>query len=219
MIAAHAIEEASGAQLRSAARPDGRHEQSEVHELKQPYAAKRGDRRSGPRGGTTRDVREGRIDVREGAAVGPDQLGAVHLEDKRGAALSQNFYWLSTVEDVLDWSKRDWYYTPPTVHGDFTALATLPRVTLGVKTAFDRDGADGRAHVTLTNPGTALAFFVRLRVLQKPGGGEILPSMWSDNYVSLLPGETRTLTARWRSEDAPGATPAVAVDGWNVLSK
>jgi exo-1,4-beta-D-glucosaminidase len=43
--------------------------------------------------------------------------------------------------------------------------------------------------------------------------------MWSDNYVSLLPGETRTLTARWRSEDALGATPTVAVDGWNVERK
>jgi exo-1,4-beta-D-glucosaminidase len=144
---------------------------------------------------------------------------SLKLEDKRGAVLSQNFYWLSTVEDVLDWSKRDWYFTPTTVHGDFTALATLPPVKLGVKTAFDRDGAEGHAHVTLTNPGPTLAFFVRLRVLQKTGGAEILPSTWSDNYVSLLPGETRTLTARWRSEDAPGAAPAVAVDGWNVVLK
>ena len=63
----------------------------------------------------------------------------------------------------------------------------------------------------------SLAFFVRLRVLQSPGGAEILPSMWSDNYVSLLPGETRTLTARWRSEDAVDAIPTVVVDGWNVL--
>ena len=141
---------------------------------------------------------------------------SLKLADKGGAVLSQNFYWLSTVEDVLDWSKRDWYYTPPSVHGDFTALATLPPATLGVKTAFDHEGADRRAIVTLTNPGPSLAFFVRLRVLQKPGGAEILPSTWSDNYVSLLPGETRTLTARWRSEDAPGTAPAIAIDGWNV---
>jgi hypothetical protein len=75
------------------------------------------------------------------------------------------------------------------------------------------------ALVTLRNPGASLAFFVRLRVLKSPDGEQILPSMWSDNYVSLLPGETRTLTARWRPEDAPGASPTVAVDGWNVLRK
>lgn len=88
-----------------------------------------------------------------------------------------------------------------------------------MKTAFDHEGADRRAVVILTNPGPSLAFFVRLRVLQSPGGAEILPSTWSDNYVSLLPGETRTLTARWRPEDAPGATPAVSVDGWNIVLK
>ena len=141
------------------------------------------------------------------------------IEDKAGFVLSRNFYWLSTVKDELDWTKRKWYITPTSVHGDFTALENLPSVTLDTKTTFDNDGAEDRAVVTLTNPGTSLAFFVRLRVLKKPGGSEILPSMWSDNYVSLLPGESRTLTARWRSEDAPDATPTVTVDGWNVVSK
>jgi len=139
------------------------------------------------------------------------------LEDKAGAVLSHNFYWLSTVKDVLDATKRKWYITPTSVHGDFTALTTLPPVTLDVKTAFDHEGADDRAVVTLKNPGDSVAFFVRLRVLQDQGGAEIRLSLWSDNYVSLLPGETRTLIARWRPDDAPGATPTVAVDGWNVV--
>jgi exo-1,4-beta-D-glucosaminidase len=141
------------------------------------------------------------------------------LEDKDGTTVSRNFYWLSTVKDVLDWTKRKWYITPTSVHGDFTALAKLPPVTLDMKTTFDHEGLDDRALVTLTNPSPTVAFFTRLRVLQKPGGSEILPSMWSDNYVSLLPGETRTLIARWRPEDAPGATPTVAMDGWNVARK
>ena len=141
------------------------------------------------------------------------------LEDETGAILSRNFYWLSTVKDELDWTKRKWYITPTSVHGDFTELANLPSVTLNVKISFDHDGADDLAVVTLTNPGSSLAFFVRLRVLQKPGGSEILPSMWSDNYVSLLPGESRKLIARWRSDDAPDAVPTVVVDGWNVVHK
>src|ERR1019366_6868572 len=141
------------------------------------------------------------------------------LEDKHGAVLSRNFYWLSTVDDVLDWTKRQWYITPTQVHGDFTQLATLPPVTLDTKTAFDHDGPDNRALVTLKNPGPAAAFFMRLRFLKPPDGEQIRPSMWSDNYVALLPGETRTLTARWRSEDAPGAKPTVAMDGWNIVPK
>jgi exo-1,4-beta-D-glucosaminidase len=141
------------------------------------------------------------------------------VEDTKGAVVSRNFYWLSTVADVLDWSKRKWYITPTQVHGDFTQLAALPPVTLGVKTSFDHDGKDERAQVTLKNPESSVAFFVRLRVLKSAGGEQILPSTWSDNYVSLLPGETRTLTARWRPEDAPGAKPVVSVDGWNVANK
>lgn len=144
---------------------------------------------------------------------------ALALEDSAGKVLSRNFYWLSTTADVLDWSKRDWYITPTKSHGDFTSLATLPSLTLGAETQIEHDGDDDRATVTLTNPGTSVAFFVRLRVLQAPGGGEILPSTWGDNYVSLLPGESRTLTARWRHDDAPAATPTVVVDGWNVARK
>ncbi len=37
--------------------------------------------------------------------------------------MSRNFYWLSTREDVLDWKKTKWYYTPTKVHADLTALA------------------------------------------------------------------------------------------------
>lgn len=150
------------------------------------------------------------------ADVSKTHFLSLTLEDKRGAVVSRNFYWLSTVEDVLDWSKRQWYITPTKVHGDFTELADLPPVKLDVKTAFDHDGADARALVTLQNRGPSLAFFVRLRVLQQAGGDEIRPSMWSDNYVSLLPGETRTLTARWRPDEAPDANPVIEVDGWNV---
>jgi exo-1,4-beta-D-glucosaminidase len=142
---------------------------------------------------------------------------SLKLEGAGGNVLSRNFYWLSTVQDQLDWSKRDWYITPTKVHGDFTALASMPSVTLGVESAVDHDGTDDRVQVTLTNPGTSLAFFVRLRVLQGAGGAEILPSTWDDNYVTLLPGETRTLTARWKPEDAAGATPTATVDGWNVV--
>ena len=144
---------------------------------------------------------------------------SLSIENKTGSVLSRNFYWLSTVKDVLDETKRKWYITPTSVHGDFTELANLPLVTLDTKVTFDHDGDDDLAVVTLTNPGSSLAFFVRLRVLQRPGGSEILPSMWSDNYVSLLPGETRTLTARWSSDDAPDAVPTVVVDGWNMVRK
>ena len=141
------------------------------------------------------------------------------LKDASGKDVSRNFYWLSTVADELDPSKRKWYITPTTVHGDFTELVTMPSVTLGVKTVFHHEGDDNCATVTLTNSSQSLAFFTRLRVMNAQGDAEILPQIWDDNYVSLLPGETRTLTARWKPEDAKDVTPKVVADGWNVISK
>jgi exo-1,4-beta-D-glucosaminidase len=78
--------------------------------------------------------------------------------------------------------------------------------------------------VTIENPSHRLAFFVHLK-LSKPhvdpagddpaGLAEVLPVLWEDNYVSLRPGETRRITAQYRSEK-PADTPIVEVEGWNV---
>jgi len=47
--------------------------------------------------------------------------------------------------------------------------------------------------VTLKNTGTTIAFMVNLKVSEKESQQEILPSYWSDNYFSLLPGEKREI--------------------------
>jgi exo-1,4-beta-D-glucosaminidase len=68
----------------------------------------------------------------------------------------------------------------------------------------------------LHNTGAAVAFFVRLRLTKGAGGDEILPALWSDNYVSLLPGETRAITVEINPKTLGGRAPALAVTGWNV---
>lgn len=132
-----------------------------------------------------------------------------------GRALSTNLYWLSSRPDELDFARSTWYVTPTPAYADFTALDSLPRaaVTSGVR--FTRDGPEEIAHVTLTNPGSTLAFFLRLQVVKGPGGEEILPVLWEDNYLSLLPGETREVSARYRPDGAAGPRTLV-VSGWNV---
>jgi exo-1,4-beta-D-glucosaminidase len=80
-------------------------------------------------------------------------------------------------------------------------------------------GGQGHARVTLENPSKAIAFFVHLAVRKGAEGEEILPVLWEDNYVTLMPGERREVGASWESTDAAGATPVVAVDGWNVAPR
>ena len=131
-----------------------------------------------------------------------------------GRPLSNNFYWLSTKMDALSDSST-WYMTPVKNYADFTALRSMPRSAIDVSARSSRSGGTGTTTVTLKNPTKAIAFFLRLQVTGK-GGEEALPVFWEDNYVTLLPGETRTLTAKYNVWDLGGSPPRVVVTGWNI---
>ncbi|HUL73707.1 MAG TPA: glycoside hydrolase family 2 protein [Vicinamibacterales bacterium] len=157
------------------------------------------------------------------AVVLPDiaTVSEVHFLDLRlntpaGQPLSTNFYWLPVRMDELDWSKSTWYGTPVKSYADLTRLKNLPATKLAWTVAYQRRGAEGEARVTLTNSGSAVALFVRLQVTKGVRGEEVLPVLWQDNYVSLLPGERREISATYRIADLAGAQPAVTVTGWNV---
>ncbi|HEX9309293.1 MAG TPA: hypothetical protein VF887_00645, partial [Gemmatimonadaceae bacterium] len=128
--------------------------------------------------------------------------------------LSTNFYWLSTHPDVLADSST-WYMTPVKAYADLTALRSMPQAAVQATARFTSRAGTGQARVTLRNPGRSIAFFMRLQVTGR-GGEEALPVSWEDNYVTLLPGETRVVTANYRVRDLGGAPPQVLVTGWNV---
>jgi exo-1,4-beta-D-glucosaminidase len=138
------------------------------------------------------------------------------LEDSTGKLVGSNFYWLSTKPETLDWAKTTWWMTPTSSYADFTAIIQLPKVKLRVADRTEHRGEDAITHVTVENPGKSLAFFVRLKVVKGAKGEEILPVVWEDNYISLLPGERREVTASYRASELGGAKPTVEVSGWNV---
>jgi len=140
----------------------------------------------------------------------------LRLEDSTGKQVGSNFYWLSTKPETLDWAKSTWWMTPTASYADFTAISQLPKVKLKISQRDERKGEDAITHVTLENPSKSLAFFVRLKVDKGAKGDEILPVVWEDNYVSLLPGEKREITATYHASDLGTAKPTVEVSGWNV---
>jgi len=140
----------------------------------------------------------------------------LRLQDSTGKLVGSNLYWLSTKPETLDWAKTNWWMTPTASYADFTALAQLPKVKLQVSERTERKGEDAITHVTLANPSKSVAFFVRLKVNKAAKGQEILPVVWEDNYISLLPGEKRELTATYHSTELGTSKPAVEVTGWNV---
>jgi len=138
------------------------------------------------------------------------------LEDASGHPVSTNFYWLSTRPETLDWDKSTWYHTPTKTFADYTALNSLPLVDLKSASRTEERGTDRVTTVTVANPGKSVAFAVHLRLKKGPGGDEVLPVLWEDNYFPLLPGESRQITATYAAGDLGRLAPVVEVDGWNV---
>jgi exo-1,4-beta-D-glucosaminidase len=95
-------------------------------------------------------------------------------------------------------------------------LEKLTGVTLKHSEVFRTEGDETVGTITVTNSTDRLAFFVRA-VLQKGAAGtEVLPVFWSDNYISLLPGETQILDVRVFTEHLSGQKPVVRLEGWNL---
>jgi len=151
----------------------------------------------------------------EVAGLSPVYFIALHLTDSTGKLVGSNFYWLSTKPETIDWAKSTWWMTPTESFADFTALAQLPKIKLRVTDRTERKGQDSITHVTIENPSKSLAFFVRLKVQMGSKGEEILPVVWEDNYLSLLPGEKREVSATYRASPG-GEKPTVKVSGWNL---
>jgi exo-1,4-beta-D-glucosaminidase len=140
----------------------------------------------------------------------------LRLEDASGKQVGSNFYWLSTRPETLDWEKSNWYTTPTASYADYTALAQLPKIKLKVSEHSERKGEDTITRVTVENPSKSLAFFVRLKLNKGKRGEEILPVLWQDNYLSLLPGEKREISATYRTSSLGAAKPEVTVSGINL---
>jgi exo-1,4-beta-D-glucosaminidase len=150
------------------------------------------------------------------AGLSPAYFLDLRVTDEKGKLLGSNFYWLSTKPETLDWSKSNWYTTPTASFADYTSLAQLPRAKLNISSRSERDGEDEVTQVTLENPGKAVAFFVRLKIDKGKSGEEILPVVWQDNYISLLPGEKREVAAKYRASGLGASKPEVEASGWNL---
>jgi len=144
----------------------------------------------------------------------------LRITDGSGKLVGSNFYWLSTKPETLDWAKSNWYTTPTASYADYTSLARLPKVRLNVSSRSESNGNSNNeeavTRVIVENPSKTLAFFVRLKLDKGKGGEEILPVVWQDNYISLLPGEKREISATYRASSLGAAKPEIEVKGWNV---
>ena len=143
------------------------------------------------------------------------------LKDQFGKVLSTNFYWLSSKKNVYDWSAADNdAFTPVKSYEDLTTLNSLPSTgEMSVSAAFMKGNEGPFARLKLENHSDKLAFQIRLAIRRKGQNSEILPVRWNDNFVSLLPRESREIIAQFSSPDALGGEKELTIAGWNTAAQ
>ena len=119
------------------------------------------------------------------------------LLDKSQKVISSNFYWSSSK------------------YLDYKELNNLPEVKL--KTSAKKSISKGKnaIEIRLENPSPGMALMIRLKILDTKTSERILPAFWSDNYFSLVPGETRSVVITLENE--PENEPLIVVEGWNIV--
>jgi hypothetical protein len=96
-----------------------------------------------------------------------------------------------------------------------TALTRLPPTTLAITTApATAEGEDAQV-VVVANTGSALAFQIRLKLIDAASGEELLPVFWGANYFELMPGEKRSIRVTY-PRPADARSLAVEAEAWNV---
>jgi exo-1,4-beta-D-glucosaminidase len=117
--------------------------------------------------------------------------------EKESSPLTSNFYWLSTLPDVLEWGYSSFYRTPCSSYADFTDLQNITVPTLTVSPfnlSVNFTTGESVANITLQNQTPFISFFTRLRISCLVCDIDPLPIIWNDNFFSILPGETKAVT-------------------------
>lgn len=126
-------------------------------------------------------------------------LSSVHfidlkLRDSAGVLLSSNFYWRG---------KQEWKYDE---------MGSMKPVKLRANPG---ELKDGKLTVDLENATGNIALAARLKVVDLESGQLAAPVLYSDNYISLVPKESRRVEIDFKFV-RPAHRMKLLLEGWNV---
>ena len=119
----------------------------------------------------------------------------LELKDKQGDLISENFYWRGN--EYLD----------------YKALNTLKEIDLDVNATSKIVNGTQFIKAAVSTPQNAanVAFALRVMLVNSKTGEQILPVFMDDNYFSLIPGESKTVTIEFDPELLNGAKPEIII--------
>jgi exo-1,4-beta-D-glucosaminidase len=136
------------------------------------------------------------------------------LKNASGKVISRNFYWTPYRLTDFDWPATTYTHTPAKFYSDLHALTELSPAAVTAQAELEHTSRGNRVRLQLKNTSDALAFQLRF-VLRTPSGGLIAPVIWSDDWIELTPGESRTFTTATLPKDTP-ANAVIQLSGWNI---
>jgi glycosyl hydrolase family 2/Ig-like domain-containing protein/F5/8 type C domain-containing protein len=132
----------------------------------------------------------------------PASLSAVHFLrlklTRGGETLSENFYLRGLEEN------------------NFQAIRKLPKVNVSAVTRVEQQGGVWRLTTELANSSNTPVLMVRVKAVREKSGDRILPAIYSDNYVALMPGEKRAIQTELADADTRGEHPKIVLEGFNL---
>lgn len=130
------------------------------------------------------------------AATDKGAFLALRLTDQNKKIISDNIYWLADK------------------NGEYSGLNEIAKSKLSITA---KRLAKGKIAVTLTNSNQApVAFFNRISLINPTTKERVLPVFYSDNYVSVLPGESNTIVLDY---NLPVVNPKVSIREWNLAEE
>jgi hypothetical protein len=132
----------------------------------------------------------------------PDTVSDVHFIKlklwKNDQLIDENFYWRGKE------------------YQNYSSLRNMEKIIPGGGL---KDSVAGKSHhitARITNPTSGIALMLRLKVLRNVSGERVLPVFYSDNYFSLLPGESKIVSLEFDDKYLAGEKAKLMLEGWNV---
>jgi exo-1,4-beta-D-glucosaminidase len=138
------------------------------------------------------------------------------LKNPAGEIVADNFYWLATSQDQMEWKRTVWFYTPQKEFADFRKIGLMTPVKPDISRIDANEGEEGTIAVSMNNSTKVISFFNEVVLEKKTSGQPVLPQFLNDNYISLLPGETKTVIVKYHLKDLAGDEPIVKIQGINL---
>ncbi|HSZ60816.1 MAG TPA: LamG-like jellyroll fold domain-containing protein [Terriglobales bacterium] len=147
------------------------------------------------------DVTEGfNLDIASLLAQDAMVLVKLELRNSSGEMVSENLYWVGADS------------------ASYRRLNRLPVVALSLAATSSRSGDEIHLRIKLRNTGGVVSLANKLTLVNAADGSRVLPAYYSDNYVSLLPGEEREIEIEYGAKSANGAVQ-LALRGWNTAKQ